>query len=144
VLTAGPVRTASPSPSPSPSASPSSPPPPHDPRDRELTMPLEGGWELRTPTARMTAYFLPRGLLHVQLWHPASGVSILTPSRITRGLYEAFPVRRWKAPARSYAEITELVAREHGVAPPSAFAVASLERAFVDELVRTAMMEEAS
>ena len=64
------------------------PPPPHDPRERERVA-VTGAWEVRQFPADdpKLAYFAPRGFLHVQLWHPGEGVSVLTPSKLTGGLY---------------------------------------------------------
>jgi hypothetical protein len=103
-----------------------SPPPPHDPRDREGVLAL-GAWEVRLSTGRFFEYFAPRGLWHAQLWHQRAGVSILTPSRLTGGSFEAFPSRGWKGRRATYSEIRALVAAEHDVEPPSMEAVTWLE-----------------
>ncbi len=65
------------------------PPAPHDPREREVVA-SAGGWEvLQFPEGdSRIRYFAPRDMLHLQLWHPGRRISILTPSRITGGLYE--------------------------------------------------------
>ncbi|MBX3185368.1 MAG: hypothetical protein KF819_00070 [Labilithrix sp.] len=112
---------------------PPPPPPPHDPRERDLALTLEG-WEVRVFGDRQFEYFATRGFWHVQLWHPRAGVSILTPSRLTRGFYEAFPVAGWKGQAPDYEHLATLV-REHRVALPSKAALLRIERAFVDDVV---------
>ncbi len=70
----------------------SSPPRPHDPDDR-VTLGRIGEWEVRRfeGDGAKSGYSAPRGFLHVQLWHPWRAVSLLTPSRLTAGRYEAFP-----------------------------------------------------
>lgn len=110
------------------------PPPPHDPRERGVVTRIDD-WEVRVFGDRMFSYFVTRGLWHLQLWQPASGISILSPSRLTCGQYEVFPIARWKARAPSYARIRRLVAREHGVVPPDPTALKRIERAFVDDVV---------
>jgi hypothetical protein len=60
-------------------------------------------WEVRIfhPARRMHRYFAPRGFLHLQLWEAELGFSLLTPSRLTAGRYEAYPVGGWKLAHRS-------------------------------------------
>lgn len=78
------------------------PPRPHDPREREVVG-RAGAWEVRQFAAgdAKLAYFTVRGFLHLQLWHPQAQISILTPSRLTAGHFEAWladtriAVRRW-------------------------------------------------
>ncbi|MCW5808214.1 MAG: hypothetical protein KIT31_38040 [Deltaproteobacteria bacterium] len=63
-----------------------------------------GGWEARrhADSGHLHEYFASRGFLHLQLWHPCAGVSILTPSRLTRDRFEIcregtrIAVRAWK------------------------------------------------
>jgi hypothetical protein len=94
-----------------------------------------GAWEARLFGSRMFEYFASRDLWHMQLWHPESGVSVLTPSRLTRGRYEAFPLSGWKATA-DYRCLAMQVLEEHGVAMPDASEVLRLEQALVHDLVR--------
>jgi hypothetical protein len=54
-------------------------------------------------------FLAARDMWHLQLWHPMAGVSILTPSLLTRYEYEVFPVRGWKARAGDYARLKALV-----------------------------------
>ena len=113
---------------------PSWPPPPHDPRERELALTI-GGWEVRLFGGRMFAYFVTRGLWHMQLWHPVARISILTPSRLTRGCYEAFPIAGWKTQAPDYPSLVRLITGLGKAPLPSAADVLRLERALVYEVV---------
>lgn len=96
------------------------PPPPHDPRERALVAVLDG-WEVRVfpPCDQKYQYFVSRGFLHAQLWHREAGVSVLTPSRLTGGLFELFPYAGWKAPVRTAPLLRSMVAQTHGVPLPS-------------------------
>ena len=108
----------------------SPPPRPHDPRERilvdtcapDLAHPTYRHWEVRQfdPAGIFHCYFGDHGMLHLQLWHPWSGVSLLTPSRLTAGRYEVFPSAGWKLADRDYSVVATAVRREHGVALPSA------------------------
>lgn len=111
------------------------PPPPHDPRERELALRL-GGWEVRLFGNPKFEYFVTRGFWHLQLWHPLGRVSVLTPSRLTRGFYEAFPVFDWKGHASTYDALANLVSRIHSVRLPQGADVARVEKALVDDVVR--------
>lgn len=116
-----------------PSATPLDwPPPLHDPRERALVA-LVDGWEVRVfpPCDRKFHYFVTRGFLHAQLWHRGACVSVLTPSRLTNGLFEVFPYAGWKAPAREPALLRSLVAQTHGVALPSLRRLASIVEWYV-------------
>ncbi len=114
------------------------PPPPHDPRERDLTMLLDG-WEVRLFGGRKFQYFVTRGFWHLQLWHPIERVSVLTPSRLTTGFYEAYPVADWKAQAPSYDALTTLVAGVSAVPLPRRVHVEKLERCLVEDVVRAAL-----
>lgn len=86
------------------------PPPPHDPSERILVEFL-GDWEVRifSPSGIFHRYFSAKGMLHVQLWHPEAGVSLLTPSPITAGRYEVFPLAGWKHARHSYRALADEV-----------------------------------
>lgn len=112
------------------------PPPPHDPRERELTLYL-GDWQLRVFDGRFSEYFIPRGLWHLQLWHAERQISVLTPSRLTSGLYEAFPMAGWKLRRADYSALARGVREEHAVELPGEDCLRILEVAFVDEIIRT-------
>jgi hypothetical protein len=106
---------------------PPSPPPPHDPRERVLVA-TAGAFEVRAfpPSDPKHAYFAARALLHLQLWHPSAGVSLLTPSRLTRNAYELFPVDGWKRAVRSAEDARRLARYAHGVELPSPLQLAAL------------------
>ncbi|AUX45323.1 uncharacterized protein SOCE26_068050 [Sorangium cellulosum] len=111
------------------------PPPPHDPRERDLALSV-AGWEVRLFGGRKFEYFVARGFWHLQLWHPVARASVLTPSRLTRGLYEAYPIANWKAQAPDYDQLAALVAGMFAAELPEKSAVLRLERALVTEVVR--------
>ncbi|WP_437567191.1 hypothetical protein [Sorangium sp. So ce542] len=111
------------------------PPPPHDPRERELAL-VVAGWEVRLFVGRKFEYFVARGFWHLQLWHPEARVSVLTPSRLTCGLYEAYPIANWKAQAPDYDKLVALLGGLFAAKLPEKAAVLRLERALVDEVVR--------
>jgi hypothetical protein len=95
------------------------PPPPHDPGDRVVRLRLDG-WDLRNfpRTDERWAYFATHGFAHVQLWHPEALLSVLTPSRLTAGRFEAFPIAGWKFATRDYTDLCEIIHREHALEPP--------------------------
>ncbi len=106
-------------------------PPPHDPAEREVAHAVDG-WEVRVFTGSKFAYFAPRGLWHVQLWHPRACVSVLTPSRLTAEAYEIFPSAGWKRRCATHEEVARVLAAEHGVAFLDARALREVERVFVE------------
>lgn len=113
------------------------PPPPHDPSERVLVMTI-GEWEVRVFDADKIHYFRTRGLWHLQLWHPRAGVSVLSASLLTLGLYECFPFAGWKGRANTDRRIAAMVKAEHGIDLPSAMEMARLEKALVVDVVRAA------
>jgi hypothetical protein len=105
------------------------PPAPHDPREREVVGRV-GAWEIRQfpPSDPKLAYFGGRGFLHIQLWHPERGVSILTPSRLTGGRFDVWTedgcwlsLARWQTVAASLPDVTT----------PGPLEVEAIERWFV-------------
>lgn len=111
------------------------PPPPHDPRERELLFLVEG-WEVRAFSGSKCDFLFSYGFGHVQLWHAAARVSILTPSRLTYGRYEVFPVEGCPRRAEDYDGLAALVADTAGAACPGRAALAFIERCFVTRLER--------
>jgi len=103
------------------------PPPPHDPRERAL-VDFVDGWQVRVfpATDPKFRYFVSRRLLHVQLWHPEARVSVLTPSRLTAGCFEAFPYRDWKIRLRCPDALHRVVRDGHGIALPALPRLAAL------------------
>ena len=83
------------------------------------------------PCDRKFQYFVTRGFLHAQLWHRDARVSVLTPSRLTGGVFEVFPYAGWKAPVRKPALLRSLVAQTHGVALPSLRRLAAIVEWYV-------------
>lgn len=118
------------------------PPPPHDPRERELAMRL-GEWDVLLFGERKFQYFVTRGFWHLQLWHPVARVSILSPSRLTRGFYEAYPIANWKAQAPDYEQLVSLIAGTHATTLPTAAEIKRVERALVNDVVASALRGEA-
>lgn len=109
------------------------PPPPHDPRERRTILWL-GDWEVRLHDDRKFRYFIARGLWHLQLWHPERRLSVLTPSRLTHGLYEVFPIDGWKAWVGGFEALASMLRRVHQVSPPDAASFARIERALVHDV----------
>jgi hypothetical protein len=105
------------------------PPRPHDPRDREVVA-RAGAWEVRQfdRADRKHAYFAPRGFLHLQLWHPVAGVSVLTPSRLTGGNYELWDAEGDRVALPEWADVMSYLT---DLTPPGAARIAALERWFV-------------
>jgi hypothetical protein len=112
------------------------PPAPHDPRERTLVV-KTGPWQVRTfrTTDPKFEYLAERGLWHLQLWHAEAGVSILSPSGLTLGHYEIFPIAGWKHWAKDYAELVQAVRMHHQVEPPSPGTLAAFEAWLVDDPV---------
>lgn len=106
------------------------PPPPHDPRERDRLLSL-GDWEIRLFGEHKFQYFVRHGFWHLQLWHEAGGVSVLTPSRLTHLQYEAFPIAGWKARAPTFEDLSALVVGEHGICLPNPLQLRSIEQALV-------------
>ena len=113
------------------------PPRPHNPADRIVADVISAGgdrpsafstWEVRIfdPAGQFHCYFGTRGLLHLQLWQPYFGVSILAPSRLTAYAYEAFPVRSWKFAARDLDDIVHALTRERALCVPDRATVETL------------------
>lgn len=113
------------------------PPPPHDPNER-IVLSRVGDWEIRAfaPGGAKHEYFVRRGFLHLQLWNPERRVSVLTPSRLTLGRYEIFPINGWKLPETDLAEVIALVREQHGLALPSPRRINALEQWFVRAVLR--------
>jgi len=104
----------------------------HDPAQRELLTRCDG-WEVRTLAERdfRYAYFAKREMLHLQLWRPAEGVSVLTPSRLTGGRWELYAgaVGKLRVPSRTALE--QQLVRALGLHLPNPTTIAGLEFWFV-------------
>ncbi len=112
------------------------PPPPHDPRERILVDHL-GDWEIRvfSPTGDFHRYFAAKGMLHVQLWHAEARLSLLTPSPITAGRFEVYPLAGWKHARHGYRELAQEVRSGCGVVLPRFDRVLGLMRMFAPPAV---------
>lgn len=111
------------------------PPSPHHPSDRvRVRRAGRGGiWEVRifSPASPLYERLARRGMLHLQLWHPGSGVSVLSPSALTGYRFEAFPIEGWTAGCFGFERVHEAVRLHHGLELPARDEVESLETAFV-------------
>jgi hypothetical protein len=109
------------------------PPPPHDPRDRVLLDVIEG-WEIRVfePGSRMERYFSDCGFDHLQLWHAPTGFSLLTPSRLTEGRFEVFPLGGWKYSASDYRILQEIVRQTVQIDLPRRLVIETLLEVFIE------------
>lgn len=115
------------------SLTPSCPLPPHDPRERSVVLHL-GAWEVRTFAGRFLEYFAPRGFLHVQYWHAELGISILSPSRLTRARYEVSGTDMCKMHFLSWGEVRTYVRGMCDVEVPSEIEAFQAETVLVDQL----------
>ena len=115
------------------------PPPPHDPRER-ICVASVGGWEVRVfPDGDPRGAYLARhGMAHLQLWHPAQRVSVLTPSRLTAGSYELFPYGGWKFACPDLEDLLRALDEEHGLALVPPARLRALETWFVERTARSA------
>jgi hypothetical protein len=111
---------------------PHRPPPPHDPLERVLVTRIDG-WQVRdfAHDDERLAYFAAHGFSHLQLWNPARGVSVLTPSRLTDGRFEAFPIAGWKQRADDWLALATLLRATHGLVPPGPACLRAVERWFL-------------
>jgi hypothetical protein len=112
------------------------PPPPHDPRER-VPVSRARGWDVRSFLLedRRFAYFAPRSLWHMQLWHAGAGVSVLTPSRLTRGRYEIVGVGGARSWARGHRDLRWLLQNTHDIEFLSEAMLLALEAHFVHDPV---------
>jgi hypothetical protein len=101
------------------------------------------GWEIRDFSVDdpRHCYFATHGCSHLQLWHGGASFSVLTPSRLTMGLYEAFPIAGWKHREADWHRLAARVLADAGLRVPSAVTIRSFERWFVRrvELVATTL-----
>ena len=113
--------------------------PPHDPHNPNERLVLERfslhpengratTWEVRMfdPAGPFHVYFFHRALVQLQLWNAYHRVSILTPSRLTRDYFEAFPVNSRTFSSTQYCVVANELRVTCGVALPNKQQVASL------------------
>lgn len=118
---------------------------PHRPDDRVVVETVAvagsdrpfGHWEVRVfdPAGKFHHYFALRALLHVQLWNPFFGVSILSPSRLTGFNYESYPLDDWKYASPDYNDISARLRANLGIRLPDETLVRQLRRSYVGDSV---------
>jgi hypothetical protein len=106
--------------------------PAHDPAERTLLTWAEG-WQVRVfaETDFRYGYFARKRMLHVQLWHPRSRVSVLTPSHFTADRWELHCERMWRVTAADSRGIDRVLEPMCGVRLPNIMTLAGLEYWFV-------------
>lgn len=94
-------------------------PTPHDPSERVVVADT-GDWQLRAfaPGDPKATYFAESGFSHVQFWNPSAGISVLTPSALTCGRWQVFPIDGWKRDFVALATAREAIIREHRIELP--------------------------
>ena len=109
------------------------PPPPHDPWDRVLLDVIDG-WQVRVPEpgTACARYFGRSGFGHMQLWHPSTGLSVLSPSDLTNHRFEICTLANWKYSHADYLVIRETVRQELHVDLPRPFFVQTLMEVFIE------------
>lgn len=107
-------------------------PPPHDPGERTLLTRCDG-WEVRVFGEQdfRHAYFARKSMLHLQLWHPAQRVSVLTPSRLTADRWETYSEQTFKLRPRKRKVLVHVLDEQHGLRLPNPSTLAGLEFWFV-------------
>ena len=109
------------------------PPPPHDPRDR-VFLDVVDGWQVRVmePGGACERYFGREGFGHLQFWYPPSGLSVLTPSELTRHQFEIYVDDNWKYSSADYRTIRDRVLRTFGFCLPRPSFVETLIEVFIE------------
>lgn len=102
----------------------------HDPRQRAWVY-SAAGWDLFTTARNDPAHdWLARqGALHLQLWHPVAGISVLTPAPSTEDRFEVWTLRGTHRLCCTGALVRHLDGL--GVAPPSPTLITEFHRTFV-------------
>ena len=80
-----------------------------------------GEWDVRMSDPRSDLHRLlaVNGMLHLQMWHPESGTSVLTPSPLTDQLFEAIPLFGNQFRTRSYPEMCSVIHAAKQIEAPS-------------------------
>jgi hypothetical protein len=104
------------------------------------------GWEVRdfAETARWRRYPVGYQMTHLQLWHPAAGLSVLTPSALTAGRFEIFPLDGFRVRVVGYGLLYKLLSERAGLSPPGPARFAALYLWFVRRVERAAQAELAA
>jgi hypothetical protein len=107
------------------------PPSPHDPDERAGVYGSRG-WEIRVYPWNDIRHrtFAGKGMLHLQLWCPSAGVSILTPSQLTDSRYELW-INGDRFRLCCMKSVASMTIRSAGVKPPCSRLVRSYESQFV-------------
>ena len=92
----------------------------HVDADRTLVYWL-GEWDVRMSDPRSDLHRLltVNGMFHLQLWHPESGTSILTPSPFTEHYFEAVPIFGNQFRTRSYPEMCSVIKASKQIETPA-------------------------
>ena len=111
---------------------------PHDPWDRVLLDVIDG-WQVRVPEpgGACARYFGQAGFGHLQLWHPSTGLSLLSPSEITNYRFEFCTLANWKFSHEDYLVIREMVHQALHVDLPRPFFVETLMEVFIESARET-------
>lgn len=82
----------------------------HDHR-RRVVMFWLGEWEvlMHPPCSELHRLLVVNGMFHMQLWHPESRTSILTPSAITEGLFEINSLFGSEYASHAYSELLPIL-----------------------------------
>ncbi len=104
---------------------------PHDPMERACVY-RHRGWEIRTFAwnSQKHRFFAGQGMLHLQLWAPIADVSILTPSRLTDGMYDLWVSGR-RIRLGCFRGVSAMTLKNAGVRPPSRRVICQYESALV-------------
>ena len=94
------------------------PPAPHNPKDRVFVH-THNGWEFRAfaRNDHNHSHRASRGELHVQLWHPTSRISVLTPSMMTKGQYDVW-LSSGQYRVSCLHQLSTLTRSKAGIVPP--------------------------
>ncbi len=107
----------------------------HAPGVRYIVETLSDWWEVRLMSGDDPRRLASRGYWHFQLWHPVARVSILTPSRLTQGFYEACPETHWLVQSSSYPQLLTAADGLRGAHLPTATTLLVLEQRWLHDLV---------
>ena len=80
-----------------------------------------GEWDVRMsdPNSDLHRLLVINGMFHLQLWHPESNTSILTPSPITENQFEVSPLFGGEFRTQSYPEVCSVIAAARQIEAPS-------------------------
>ena len=91
----------------------------HNHRLRVLVFWL-GEWEvlMYRPCSDMHRLLVVNGMFHLQLWHPESLTSILTPTTLTEGQFEVSPLFGSEFKTEAYDELRPILQAARNISPP--------------------------